>query len=163
MSTYFAAVLARTAKGWIGREVDMGSIGDLDELADEMRDVAGGGTAVLFLEEDDEYLAIVRVDGDKDPRTFISDDRAVGTSALAELVMQDIVVPEPAEEDDDEEESIKPEPEAVGDIEIVSDLGVSSAALLDLCTEEGYLPADMMTAICEKAGCIDVLDEVRGT
>ena len=159
--THFAAVLAQTPKGWIGREVDMTTITDLDELADEMRDVAKGGTAVLFLEEDDEYLAIVRVDGDKDPRTFISDDRAVGTSPLAELVMQDIVAPEPV--DDDEEEGIKPEPEAVGDTEIVADLGISSAVLLDLCTEEGYLPADVMTAICEKAGCIDVLDEVRGT
>ncbi|HVF19526.1 MAG TPA: tRNA adenosine deaminase-associated protein [Mycobacteriales bacterium] len=162
MSTHFAAVLARTSKGWIGREVDMTAIADLDELADEMRDVAGGGTAVLFLEEDDEYLAIVRVDGDKDPRTFISDDRAVGTSALAELVMQDIVPPEPVDEDDDDE-GIKPEPEAVGDTEIVADLGISSAALLDLCAEEGYLPSDMMTAICEKAGCVDVLEEVRGT
>jgi len=162
VSTYFAAVLARTAKGWLGREVDMGSIGDLDELADEMRDVAdGSGPSLLFLEEDDEYLAIVRVDGDADPRTFISDDRAVASSALAALVMQDIVPPEPV--DDDEEEGIKPEPEAVGDTEIVADLGVSSEALLDLCTEEGYLPADVMSAICEKAGCVDVLDEVRGT
>ena len=161
MSTHFAAVLARTAKGWVGREVDMTAISDLDELADEMRDVGGSGTALLFLEEDDEYLAIVRVDGDKDPRTFISDDRAVATSALAALVMQDVVAPEPA--DEDEEEGIKPEPEAVGDADIVADLGISSETLLDLCVEEGYLPADVMTAICEKAGCIDVLDEVRGT
>ncbi|HVF20773.1 MAG TPA: tRNA adenosine deaminase-associated protein [Mycobacteriales bacterium] len=160
MSTHFAAVLARTAEGWVGREVDMATVTDLDELADEMRDVASGSTAFLFLEEDDEYLAIVRVDGDKDPRTFISDDRAVGTSALAALVMQDVVAPDPV---DDEEEGIKPEPEAVGDTEIVADFGVSSEALLDLCVEEGYLPADMMTAICEKAGCIEVLDEVRGT
>ncbi len=159
--SYFAAVLARTGKGWVGREVDMGGIADLDELADEMRDVAGGGTAWFFLEEDDEYLAIVRVDGEKDPRTFISDDRAVGTSPLAELVMQDIVPPEQSDEDDDE--GIKPEPEAVGDTDIVADLGIASAALLELCTEEGYLPADVMTAIAEKAGCIDVLDEVRGT
>ena len=41
---------------------------------------AEGGTALFFLEENDEYLAIVRVDGDGDPRTFISDGRAVGTS-----------------------------------------------------------------------------------
>ena len=160
MATYFAAVLARTSRGWKGREIEMVGIEDLDALADQIRDVGDGGTALFFLEEDDEYVAIVRVDGDGDPRTFISDDRAVGTSALAELVMQDVVVPEPVE---DEEEGIKPAPEAVGDAEIVADLGVSADTLLELCAEEGYLPSDIMTAICEKAGCVDVLDEVRGT
>ena len=137
MATYFAAVLARTSRGWKGRELEMAGIEDLDALADQMRDV-----------------------GDGDPRTFISDDRAVGTSALAELVMQDVVVPEPVE---DEEEGIKPAPEAVGDADIVADLGVSADTLLELCAEEGYLPSDIMTAICEKAGCVDVLDEIRGT
>ena len=157
---YFAAVLAQTSRGWVGRELDLAGVEDLDALADQMRET-GEGTALLFLEENEEYLAIVRVDGDGDPRTFISDDRAVGTSVLAEMIMQDIVVPEPNE--DDEEESIKPEPEAVGDAEIVASFGISADSLLELCAEEGYLPADIMTAICEKAGCVEVLDEVRGT
>ncbi|HVE98033.1 MAG TPA: tRNA adenosine deaminase-associated protein [Mycobacteriales bacterium] len=161
MATYFAAVVARTSRGWVGRELEMAGIEDLDALADQMRDVGDGGTTLFFLEEDDEYLAIVRVDGDGDPRTFISDDRAVASSPLAELVMQDVAVPEPAEDDD--EEGIKPAPEALGDAEVVADLGVPSATLLELCAEEGYLPSDIMTAICEKAGCVDVLDEVRGT
>ncbi|HVE62878.1 MAG TPA: tRNA adenosine deaminase-associated protein [Mycobacteriales bacterium] len=154
-------MLAQTSQGWVGREIDMADIADLDALADQMRDASGEGTALLFLEENEEYLAIVRVDGDADPRTFISDDRAVGTSALAELIMQDIVPPEPTEED--EEEGIKPEPEAVGDAEIVASFGISADSLLELCAEEGYLPADIMTAICETAGCVEVLDEVRGT
>lgn len=161
MSIYFAAVLAPTASGWVGRELDMKGIEDLDALADQMRETSDEGTVLFFLEEDEEYLAIVRVDGEGDPRTFISDDRAVGTSALAELVMQDVAPPEPAEED--EEEGIKPEPEAVGDAEIVASFGISSDTLLELCAEEGYLPADIMTAICEKAGCVDLLDEIRGT
>lgn len=160
MATNFAVVLARTSRGWVARELDMSEIPDLDALADQMRDVGEGGTALFMLEEDDEYIAIVRVDGDGDPRTFISDDRAVGTSALAEMVMQDVVLPEPVEDD---EEGMKPAPEAVGDATIVADLGVSADTLLELCAEEGYLPSDIMTAICEKAGCIDVLDEARGT
>ncbi len=159
---YFAAVLAQTPAGWVGRELDMTGVDDLDALADEMRDT-GDGTALLFLEENEEYLAIVRVDGDADPRTFISDDRAVGTSILAELIMQDIAAPEAVDEEEDEEESIKPEPEAVGDAEIVASFGISSHTLLELCAEEGYLPADIMTAICERAGCVDILEEVRGT
>lgn len=160
MPLYFAAVLARHDGDWNGREIDMDSIEDLDSLVELMRDFADGGTALFFLEEDDEYLAIARVDGDFDPRTFISDDRAVQTSPRAALVMEDIVVL--PETEDDEEEGIKPDPEPVGDTDIVADLGTDSETLLGLCAEEGMLPADVITAICEKAGCSDALDELRG-
>lgn len=160
--SYFAVVVAQKNDRWSAHELDLGEIEDLDALAEQMREVADGGTALLFLEEDEEYLAVVRVDGDGEPRTFISDDRAVSTSALAELIMQDIAPPE-VSDDDDEDEGIKPEPEAVGDIEIVASFGVSSDTLLALCAEERMLPADVMTAICEKAGCVDELDELRGT
>jgi hypothetical protein len=30
-----------------------------------------------------------------------------------------------------------------------------------LCGEEGLLPADVITRICAKAGCADVLEEIR--
>ena len=159
MPQYFAAVLARTDDEWSGREIDMASIEDLDSLVVTMRALADGGSALFFLEEDDEYLAIVRVDGDLDPRTFISDDRAVQTSALAALVMEEIVVL--PESDDDDEEGIKPDPEPVGDTDIVADLGIEADELLDLCSSEGMLPADVITAICEKAGCADALDNLR--
>lgn len=159
MPQYFAAVLARSDDEWSGREIDMDTVEDLDSLVESMRDLADGGTALFFLEEDDEYLAIARVDGDLDPRTFISDDRAVQTSPRAALVMEDIVVV--PESDDDEEEGIKPDPEPVGDTDIVADFGTDAATLVQLCIEEGMLPADVITAICEKAGCADALDDLR--
>lgn len=159
MPQYFAAVLARPDGEWSGREIDMSSVEDLDSLVELMRDFADGGTALFFLEEDDEYLAIVRVDGDADPRTFISDDRAVQTSTLAALVMEDIAVL--PESEDDEEEGIKPDPEPAGDTDIVTDLGIDADRLLDLCSGEGLLPADVITAICEKAGCGEALDDLR--
>jgi putative tRNA adenosine deaminase-associated protein len=155
---YFAAVLALTEDGWSGQEIDLEAFDDLDALVEEVRDQADGGTALLFLEEDDEYLAIVRVDGDLDPRTFISDERAVGTSALARMIMEDVAVPEEVEDD---EEGTRPDADAAGDAEIVASFGISAEHLLDLCAEEGMLPADIITAICEKAGCGDVLEEIR--
>lgn len=159
MPQYFAAVLARSDDAWSGREIDMETVEDLDSLVESMRDLADGGTALFFLEEDDEYIAIARVDGDLDPRTFISDDRAVQTSPRAALVMEDIaLVPE---SDDDEEEGIKPDPEPAGDTDIVADFGTDAATLVQLCSEEGMLPADVITAICEKAGCADALDDLR--
>lgn len=158
---YFAAALVKTDDGWSGHEVDMDTIEDLDGLVETLRDHAEGRTALFFLEEDDEYLAIVRVDGDRDPRTFISDDRAVGTSAKAALVMEDVAPPEEGEGDDDDDEGTRPDAEVAGDVEILASFGVSGDALVALCATEGMLPADIITAVCEKAGCADALDELR--
>jgi putative tRNA adenosine deaminase-associated protein len=160
---YFAAALANGPDGWSGHEVDMENIEDLDTLVETLRDYAppSGGSVLFFLEEDDEYLAIVRVDGDADPRTFISDDRAVGTSAHAALVMEDVAPPEEADVDEDDDEGTRPDAEVAGDVEVLASFGISSQRLVELCATEGMLPADIVTAICEKAGCADVLDEVR--
>ncbi|MDQ1684096.1 MAG: hypothetical protein QOC82_833 [Frankiaceae bacterium] len=159
---YFAVALARSDDGWSSREVDMDGVEDLDSLVELLRDVADGGTALFFLEEDDEYLAIVRIDGDADPRTFISDDRAVGSSALASLVMEDVAPPEDADTDDDDDDGVRPDAEVAGDAEIVASFGVPAKKLIDLCATEGMLPADIVTAICEAAGCGDAIDEIRG-
>lgn len=158
---YFAAALAQSPNGWSGSEIDMDTIEDLDSLVETLRDVAEGGAVLFFLEEDDEYLAIVRIDGDGDPRTFISDDRAVGTSAHAALIMEDITPPEEVEADDDDDEGTRPDAEVAGDIEIVASFGVTSDKLIELCATEGMLPADIVTAICEKAGCAEALDALR--
>lgn len=132
-------------------------IEDLDALVDEVRD-RSDGLALLFLEEDDEYFAVVRVDGDRDARTFISDVRAIDTFPLAARIMEDEVPIAPVEDDDD---SPPPATVPAGDASIVADLGVSSDDLVELCGEEGLLPADVITAICAKAGCADVLEEIR--
>ena len=158
---YFAAALAQSAAGWSGREIDMEEVEDLDSLVELLRDIAEGGTALFFLEENDEYVAIVRVDGDRDPKTFISDDRAVGTSPLASLVMEDVAPPEEVDIDEDDDEGTRPDAEVAGDTSIVESLGISPETLIDLCATEGMLPADIVTAICEKAGCADALDHLR--
>ena len=158
---YFAAALVQSADGWTGREVDMDEVEDLDALVELLRDHAEGGTALFFLEENDEYLAIVRVDGDRDPRTFISDDRAVGTSPLAALVMEDVAAPEEAEGEDDDDEGTRPDADVAGDVEIVASFGIPAARLTELCATEGLLPGDIVSAICEKAGCGEAVDELR--
>ena len=158
---YFAAALAQSDDGWSGREIDMDAIEDLDSLVETLRDLNEGGTVLFFLEEDDEYLAIVRIDGDGDPRTFISDDRAVGTSARAALIMEDVAPPDEADADEDDDEGTRPDAEVAGDVEIVASFGVTSDKLVELCATEGMLPADIVTAICEKAGCADALDALR--
>ena len=164
--TYFAAALARTGSSWTGAEVDLDEIEDIEALTELMRDLTGEGSgpALLLLEEDDEYVAIVRVDGGTgglgEPRVFLSDRRAVQGSDVAAMLWEEAEDAD-EDEDDEEDEGTRPVAEPVGDAELLADLGTPGAELVDLCAEEGLLPADVLTTVCERAGCADVLEELR--
>jgi len=159
---YFAAALARTGSSWTAQELDLDDVDDLDTLADLLREVDDEAElALLLLEEDDEYFAVVRVDGAGDARVFVSDARAAGSSGLAAMLTADIDPPEPEDASDEEGASARPDVEPVGDTDLLTDLGTSPQRLLDLSATEGILPADAITAVCERAGCVDQLEELR--
>ncbi|MCU1596236.1 MAG: hypothetical protein JWO12_3628 [Frankiales bacterium] len=163
--THFAAALARTDDGWTGRELDLAEVEDLESLADELRDLTGDGEgpALLLLEENDEYVALVRVDGGTtgldEPRVFLSDRRAVQGSEVAAMLWEDAPLDEDDEEDEDE--GTRPVAEPVGDAALLADLGTPESDLLDLCAEEGLLPADVLTGVADRAGFLDVLEGLR--
>ncbi len=163
--SYFAAALARTEGGWTGEELDLSEVEDLEQLAELLRDLTGDGAgpALLLLEEDDEHLAVVRVDGGTgsldEPRVFLSDRRAVQASEVAQMLWEDAEAP--VEDEEDEDEGTRPIAEPVGDTAILADLGTPADDLVELCAEEGLLPADVLTAVCERAGCVDVLESLR--
>ena len=162
--TYFAAALARSTSGWTGREFDLNDYDDLETLADDLRELSGDdpGPALLLLEEDDEYVGVVRVDGGvgslEEPRVFLSDRRAVLGNGVSSLLWED-TEDEPVDEDEDE--GIRPVAEPVGDAALLADLGTPADDLLELCAEEGLLPADVLTGVAERAGFLDVLDSLR--
>ncbi|MFP5219499.1 MAG: tRNA adenosine deaminase-associated protein [Actinomycetes bacterium] len=161
--SYFAAALARTDDGWTGEELDLDDVEDLEALAEVLRDLTGDGSgpALLLLEEDDEYVALVRVDGGSgslsEPRVFLSDRRAVTGSDVAALLWE-----EPEEEaDEEDEEGARPVAEPVGDTTLLADLGTSADELLRLCAEERMLPGDVLTELAERGGFGDVVEGLR--
>ncbi len=164
--TYFAAALARTEDGWTGVELDLAEVEDLDSLADLLRDLTGEGPgpALMLLDEDDEHLAVVRVDGAAgslaEPRVFLSDRRALQGSDVAAMLWEEADT-EDDDEDEEEDEGTRPIAEPVGDTAVLADLGTPPDVLLELCAEEGLLPADVLTALCERAGCDEVLEQLR--
>lgn len=159
MSTRVVAI-AREDDGWRAYDLDATDFEDLDALTDAMQDL-GDDTVVAFLEEDDEYLAIIRIDpDDSDPRVFLSDRRVLATSDLAEALLAD-ALPLPGTGDEDEE-SVLPHAQPIGDADLLDDLGTPADVLISLIAEEGMLPSDVVAAVSERAGAGEILDEVRG-
>jgi putative tRNA adenosine deaminase-associated protein len=174
--SHFAALAARTDDGWHSTEVELDGLADIDAVADVMRDASvDDGPVLLFVEEDDEWFAIVRVDGVGEPRTFISDARVVPGSELAALVFEeeapDDVFEEPesslddddddVELDEEEEPAVRPDAEPRGTTDVLADFGISASQLLAMCAEEGMLPADVITAVCERLGCAEEIEVYR--
>jgi putative tRNA adenosine deaminase-associated protein len=156
---YFAAALTRSPAGWSAYEVDLDGVADVDELAELVRDLSGdAATALLFVEEDDEYVGIMRVDaGEAEPRVFLSDARAAAEHPNAALLVQAADPAEAADEEVTPEFDIRPS----GDAALLADLGVPAGDLLGLVTAEGELPADVITEVCERVGCLDELESLR--
>lgn len=177
---YFAVVLARTEDGWDANDVDLDDIDDLGDLADAMRESSPSddtdGTFLLFLEQEDAWFAVVRVDGEEDPRVFISDHGAIGHSAYAEMLLEatggsraGTTIVEELDVDDEDADDVEDEPEEpaeldsgpVGDHDLLADVGTNGESLLALCAKEGMLPSEILTALAEAAGAGEVLESVR--
>lgn len=173
MST-FAAAVARGKKGWTASELDLSGAADIDEVVDRLRDAEpDAGVSLLFVEADDQYLVILRLDEGEDLRVFgsdsaFADESRIGSLLLGEveapaLEIDELAAPRTADDEDEEPATTVGDPDAdpVGDADLLSDLGITSHRLLVLCGQEGMLPADVSAEICERLGCADELEELR--
>jgi putative tRNA adenosine deaminase-associated protein len=149
--SYFTAVLAREGGTWNVHDLDVDSEGDLGELATDLRALTDTDDPVLLLvEREDAWWAVVRVDGEEDPRVFVSDVAGVAASPYGELLAIG------AEEGEDE-----PAPGTCGgDLDVLVDLGTPPEALKEMCDDE-LIPMDALAAVAEAAGFADVLDDLR--
>ncbi|WP_405429082.1 tRNA adenosine deaminase-associated protein [Micromonospora sp. NBC_00617] len=172
--SYFAAAVVRDDSGWTAAEVSLRGATDIDEVADRLRDVdQEADVSLLFVEADDAYLVILRLDEGEDLRVFGSDSAFAEESRLGQLLVGDLKTsvtgldgddePRPAAGGDDESEqpAVDPEADPVGDADLLANLGISAQKLLTLCGTEGMLPADVTAEICEVLGCADEVEELR--
>lgn len=148
--SYFTAVLARHGEKWSAEAVDVDSISDAAEFSDvvgRLQLVADGSEPVLLLiEREDAWWAVVRVDGDEDPRVFVSDVEGVGNGPYAGLLETGV---EPLTGNS-----------FGGDLDVLSDLGTGPEELREMCEEE-LVPMDAMASIAEAGGFAEVLDSLR--
>lgn len=149
--SYFTAVLAREGRKWFAHDLEVDSAGDLGELADQLRAAASDDDPVILLiEREDAWWAVVRVDGEEDPRVFVSDAAGAAASPYADILAIEA-------EDDEEEEAVTG---CAGDFDVLADLGTSPEALQEMCADE-LLPMDALSAVAEAAGFAEVLDSLR--
>jgi putative tRNA adenosine deaminase-associated protein len=159
--SHFACVLARSGGRWRAVEVSLEDCESLIDIADIAADV-DGELRLLFVEQDDEYAGIVRVDDpDEEPRAFLSDGHAADAYPIAALIAEDLTEIGEDELSDDEDAPPAHDSAPFGDAEIVDDLGTSAVDLISMCAHEGTLPMDVLVAVCEKAGCGEAFDELR--
>jgi putative tRNA adenosine deaminase-associated protein len=149
--SYFTAVLAREGPKWVVHDLDVDGEADLAELTSDLRAVSDTDEPVLLLvEREDAWWAVVRVDGEEDPRVFVSDVAGTAVSPYAEMLAV-------IDEDADEE----PAPGTCGgDLDVLADLGTSTDDLQEMCDEQ-LLPMDALAAVAERAGFAEVLDSLR--
>ena len=135
----------------------------LADVADVARDVPTATCGCVLIEQDDEYTAIVRVEDATTSRGPSSPTVTPPTSTrwphssprTCEEIGED-------ELRDDEDAPPAHDCAPFGDADVVEDLGTSAADLLTMCAHEGTLPIDILVAICEKAGCVEPFEYVRG-
>jgi putative tRNA adenosine deaminase-associated protein len=179
--SHFAAAVVRDVNGWTAAELDITGAADVEDVAERLRDIdPEAKVSLLFVESDDTYLAIVRLDEGDDLRVFGSDAAFVTESRIGSVLLGDVGEPAALDLDlgdldddapatstgddaDDEPPSLGPAAAAdpVGDPDLLSDLGVPAVRLLALCGREGMLPADVTSEVCQLVGCGDEVEELR--
>ncbi|MEV5507716.1 tRNA adenosine deaminase-associated protein [Streptomyces orinoci] len=175
---YFAALLARTEDGWQASDTDLDNVETLSDFADLAREASvDDDTVLVFIEQEDSWFGIVRVDGEEDPRIYLSDASAANRSSYGALLVDEILGRDDAEDDDldtldlDGTEEGEPEDEEeseddgvaaaervpagpLGDQGILADLGIGAKELTSLSE-------DALTEIADTLGCTEVLEAVR--
>ncbi|RSN64822.1 tRNA adenosine deaminase-associated protein [Actinomadura sp. WAC 06369] len=141
----FAAVFARTPEGWVGAEAVLAEAADADDVADLMREAAVesyGDPVLLLVEEEDDWFAVVRLDGQEEPRAYVSTVREDGLGPLFHQLVGEV-----------------PDGAPGGDPALLDDLGVDAGGLADL--GERSLPGDALLAVAERAGFGEEFDRIR--
>ncbi|WP_406094584.1 hypothetical protein [Streptomyces sp. NBC_01013] len=184
---YFAALLARTEDGWEASDTELDDVETLSDLTDLARDASvDEDTVLVFIEQEDAWFGVVRVDGEEDPRIYVSNASAAARSSYGEILLTDeLLGREPGAEDsiaaleelvgldgtedgepeapdnanDNTDDDDAPDPDAVP----AGPLG-DTGVLSDLGLPEAellILRTDALAEIADALGAAEVLETVR--
>ncbi|MER5274206.1 hypothetical protein ABT025_00430 [Streptomyces sp. NPDC002809] len=87
---YFAALLARTEDGWKASDTELDDVESLSDLTDLAREASvDEDTVLVFIEQEDAWFGVIRVDGEEDPRIYVSNASAAARSSYGEILLTD--------------------------------------------------------------------------
>ena len=177
---YFAALLARTEDGWEASDTELDDVETLDDLAEIAREAsADDDTVLVLIEQEDVWFGVVRVDGEDDPRIYVSDASAAARSSYGEILLTDELLgrdpddeledldaldldgtEEGGEESEDARDDLGPIPAGpVGEADLLADLGISAGSLRSL--GETGAPGEALSEIADALGAGEVLEAAR--
>ncbi len=170
---YFAALLARTAEGWEASDTELDDVETLTDLIELARLASKDDDTVLaFIEHEDAWFGVVRVDGEDDPHIYVSDAAAAARTSYGSMLTDELLGRDPDDdldslvdldgtEDgepdrDNEDADDAPVPIGpLGDADILADLGMDEKELK-------ALDGDALESIAEMLGCsMEGLEAVR--
>ncbi|CAM5228627.1 hypothetical protein ADL28_37330 [Streptomyces violaceusniger] len=170
---YFAALLARTAEGWEASDTELDDVETLTDLIELARLASKDDDTVLaFIEHEDAWFGVVRVDGEDDPHIYVSDAAAAARTSYGSMLTDELLGRDPDDdldslvdldgtEDgepdrDDEDADDAPVPLGpLGDADILADYGMDEKELKSL-------DGDALESIAEMLGCsMEGLEAVR--
>nr|WP_202538574.1 hypothetical protein [Streptomyces sp. SID8379] len=187
-------MLARTEDGWEASDTELDDVETLSDLSDLAREAAAEAdaeddTVLVFIEQEDAWFGVVRLDGEDDPRIYISDAAAAARSSYGEILLTDELLgkdpdsvegvdeldaldldgtedgePEASSDDSEEEDDGGGGGGAGSDAVPAGPLG-DTEILADLGVSEKELLAldgvDALSEIADALGAAEVLETVR--
>ncbi len=125
---------------------------DVDDLSEALTRFPSEVGVLGMVSMNDDFFVILRRSGEK-VRALLSDVTAVTDWPLASGVADLLDLPDPDDPDD---------PQPVGDLEILSDLGMASLELSVLCDDDDLFPEDILRDVADRLGFGDKLDAIIG-
>lgn len=144
----FVLAAYRQDGAWSVAELKSSLGRDLEALGAAMQRFRSDVGVLAMVSIDEDFFVLVRRDS-SGLRIVLSDVTAVEESSLADHVADLMNLPEVDADDD---------PQPGGDLDLLADLGVSAADLIDLCDDDDAIPEDLLLELAERLGFDDELE-----
>ena len=125
---------------------------DVEELSEALARFPSEVGVLGLVSMNDDFFVILRRSGIQ-VRALLSDVTAVTDWPLAGGVADLLDLPDPEDPDD---------PQPVGDLDILSDLGMPGLELSVLCDDDDLFPEDILRDVADRLGFGDKLDAIIG-
>ncbi|QWC86634.1 tRNA adenosine deaminase-associated protein [Nocardioidaceae bacterium] len=147
-----AVVAYREDEVWQVEELEPELVLDFETLTKQLRRRSADDGAIAMVAYDEDFLLVVRVRGAR-VQVLLSDVTAALEWDVARGALEALGEDLPDEDDD---------PETVGDVDLLEDLGLTESDVDEILDDEDLFPDEMIAGIAVEIGLDGLVDEVRG-